>query len=128
MKRLKGVTRCFVVDSYAWAEYFDKNPAYKQLIQEKNLKTPSSVIAEISRVMARRGISKAESQKILDYVARRSVILSLDFDQAVKAGRMAERERLDFADAIAYSYASEDEPLLTGDGNFSGKKNVFFVK
>ncbi len=122
------MTRCFVVDTSAWIAYFDKNAAFKQLIQENDLKTPALAIAEVSRVFERRRLREAEASRFLDYIARRSVILALDYEQAVKAGRVAEREGLAMADAVIYSYATSEEKLLTCDGHFKGKPNATLVK
>ena len=73
-------------------------------------------------------MGETEAKKMLDYVCRHSVILPLDFAQAEKGGRLAETERLALADAIIYSYSTNEENLLTGDDHFKSKKNVCFVK
>lgn len=116
-----------IVDTYAWMEYFDGNAAYKDLIERSNLKTPSLVLSEISRALSRRKVSASQTRTFIDFVFRRSVILPLEGEQAVTGGALAESERIPLADAIIYSYASEHEPLLTGDEHFRGKKHVLLV-
>ncbi|HII54206.1 hypothetical protein COT30_04125 [Candidatus Micrarchaeota archaeon CG08_land_8_20_14_0_20_49_17] len=122
------MTHCFVVDTYAWLEYLGGNVSYKQLMDETPLKTPIIVLAELSRVFRRRGVKEADAQRMIENISGRSVILPLDSVHAVGGGALAENEKLALVDAIIYSYASNDEKLLTGDEHFRGKKNVLLVK
>lgn len=122
------MTRCFVADTYAWIEYFSGNEAYAELFQESELKTPAIVVAELSRVLRRKRASPEKIAEAMKVVLEKSVILALDFERAGRVGEVCEAEKLDFADAIAYSYASEKCVFLTGDEHFRGKKNVLLIK
>ena len=122
------MTRCFVVDTYAWIEYFDGNKAYRNLILRNELKTPAMAVAELSRIFARRKVSQAETFMLMSFVSSQSAILPLGFEEASRGGSVCHKEKLAFADGVIYSYASAEEPLLTGDEHFRGKKNVQFVK
>lgn len=117
-----------VVDTYAWIEYFAANPAFKDAIEQNTLITPSSVVAEISRSLYRRGFSEKTVEKQLSIVKGMSLIAELDFDHAAAAGRLAEKHKLHFADALVYSFADDDNLLLTGDKHFSSLPNVKYIK
>ncbi|MBI5036145.1 PIN domain-containing protein [Candidatus Micrarchaeota archaeon] len=120
--------RTYIADSYAWIDYFDNKLAFKQLIEENMLKTPSLAVAEISRILQKRKVSPDFREKALAFIFKHSVILDLDFGQAVKGGKLSEDEKLHLSDAIIYSYASEEEPVLTGDPHFKEKEFVEFVE
>lgn len=122
------MTSCFVVDTWAWIAYFDKNPSYRQLIEESMLKTPTVVVAELSRILERRKASESAVSQIFSFVEKRSEIMPLDAEKARTGGKLAEKEELDFADALIYNYASQDQLLLTGDEHFRGKKNALLIK
>lgn len=127
MKRLKRMTS-FIVDTSVWIAYFERNAACKEIIEENLLKTPSVVFAELSRVFARRKISAKEAQEFLDFVEQKSIVLELDLPHAIRGGALAEKERLPFADALIYGYASEESPVVTNDAHFKGKPFVKFVE
>ncbi len=120
--------RSLVVDTYAWIAYFDKNNAFRNLIEENDLETPAIVFAELSRVFNRRRLSAAEIREALSVVESRSVIVTMDKERAEKGGEVAVKEGLALADGIVYSHSSEEKEVLTGDEHFRGKKNVMFVK
>jgi len=120
--------RTYIVDTYAWIAYFDKGGKIKEVIEKNYLETPSIVLAELSRVLARRKTNEALAQKTIDFVLKRSVILPLVAQNAVRAGKVAEKEGLNLADAIIYSYVTEGKTLLSGDEHFRGKPNVEFLK
>ena len=108
--------------------YFHKNPALKELIEENRLKTPSLVVAELSAVLHRRREPESKIKEILGFVFDFSTILDLDYGRAVKAGETAVKEKMHLSDAIVYSYASQDDFVLTGDDDFAGKPFVKLVK
>ncbi len=118
----------YIADSYAWLEYFDGNPAYGALIDENQIKTPSSVFAEVSRVFSRNKRPEKDRLAAVKFMSDKSILIPLDKELAVRAGVISESEKLYLLDAMAYACASEGEPLLSGDEHFKGKKNVLFVK
>ena len=117
----------YIADSCAWIAYFDHEQEFKELIEGNDVKTPSVAVAEITRVLARRSVALDVARKALDFVFKHSIILELDFKQAVKAGELAVKEKLHLSDAIVYSYASEDDFVLTSDPHFQGKPFVKFI-
>ena len=53
-------------------------------------------------------------ETFLEFIKERSLILSLDENNAVKAGETAEKEGLYLIDGIIHSYVDEHAYLLTG--------------
>lgn len=109
-------------------DYFHKKPALKALIEENSLKTPAIVVAELACVLERRNEPKEKIRESLEFVLEKSIILELDFEHAKKAGTISTREKIGLSDAVVYSYASAEEPVLTRDKDFEGKPFVELVK
>jgi len=120
--------KTYIVDTYAWGSYFEGKTEFKTLIEENELYTPSIVLAEISRILARKKVPKEKSEKILGFIKKRSLILDLDETNAVEAGKIAEKESFYLIDGIIYSYVSENMRLLTGDRHFRNKPYVDFIE
>jgi len=119
--------KTYIVDTYAWIAYFEGKEEFKAAIEENELYTPSIVLAEISRILTRKNVLKEKSAKILGFIKKRSLILSLDETNAIEAGKTAEKEGLYLIDGIIYSYANENMRLLTGDKHFRNKLYVDFI-
>ena len=115
------------MDSWAWMEYIAGNSRLKAKIADANLKTPVLVLSEIERALRRKGISESQCVKILERVCNRSILLFLDSASAIAAGRIAFEQGMHLSDAVVYSFASAECPVLTGDPDFRGKKNVDFL-
>jgi len=120
--------KSYIVDTYAWISYFEGKEEFKDAIEENELYTPSIVLAEVSRILTRKKVPKRKSEKILNFIKERSLILSLDETNAVQAGEVAEREGLYLIDGIIYSYVDEKLRLLTGDKHFKDKPFVDFIE
>lgn len=114
----------YIVDSSTWISYFEESQNCKAIIEENEIQTPVIVVAEVTRVLERRRVSKEVLEKALKYIFKHSLILNLDFDQAVLAGSLAEKEKLSLYDALVYSHASPDKELATRDADFKGKQYV----
>jgi predicted nucleic acid-binding protein len=78
--------KSYITDTYAWIAYFEGKPKFKEIIEKNELYTPSIVLAEITRILARKNVPKEKSTRILEFIKERSLILSLDETNAVKAG------------------------------------------
>jgi predicted nucleic acid-binding protein len=120
--------RSYIVDTYAWVSYFEGKKEFRGAIEESELYTPSIVLAEFSRILARKDVPKSKRDRVLGFIIERSLILSLDENNAVKAGELAEKERLHLIDGIIYSYANEDMWVLTGDRHFKNRPFVNFIE
>ena len=79
--------KSYVVDTHAWIAYFEGREKFKRVIEENELYTPSIVLAEISRILKRKRIPEEKRKKILEFIKERSLILSLDENNAVKSRR-----------------------------------------
>lgn len=120
--------KSYIVDTYAWVSYFEGKKEFKRAIEENELYTPSIVLAEFSRILVRKHVPQDKRTKILGFVRKRSLILSLDETNAVEAGEIAEKEGLHLIDGIIYSYVDEDVWLLTGDKHFMNKPFVNLIE
>jgi predicted nucleic acid-binding protein len=120
--------KTYIVDTYTWISYFEGINEFKSLIEENELYTPSIVLAEISRILSRKKVPKEKGSKILSFIKKRSLTLSLDETNAVEAGKIAEVEGLYLIDAIIYSYVNENMRLLTGDKHFRNKPYADFIE
>jgi len=120
--------KTYIVDTYAWVAYFEGKEKFKTAIEENELYTPSIVLAEISRILAKKKVPREKSEKILGFIKKRSLILSLDEANAVEGGKIAEKEDLYLIDGIIYSYVNENMQLLTGDKHFKNKLYVDFIE
>jgi predicted nucleic acid-binding protein len=117
-----------IVDTYAWIDYFEGNPSYKEIIEKNTLITPTLVVAEIVRTMLRKGYPSKLIEKQLEIVKGMSLLVDLDYEHAKRGGELAQTHNLHFSDALIYSFADKEHLLLTGDKHFEGKPNVKFVK
>jgi len=120
--------KTYIVDTYAWVSYFEGKKEFKAAIEENELYTPSIVLAEISRILARKKVPKEKSSKILGFITKHSLILNLDETNAIEAGKIADKEGLYLIDGIIYSYVNENVRLLTGDRHFRSKPHVDFIE
>lgn len=120
--------KTYVVDTYAWMEYFGGNERYKECMTNAYLKTPILVLGELSRSFTRKGIRQDEQNELLEFARKKSYIVPMTEETTIYAGRLAEEEKIPLSDAIIYAYASPLEKLLTGDAHFKEKKCVEFVR
>ena len=118
----------YIVDTYAWMEYFGGNQKYKNYLDNTYLKTSILSLGELSRSFTRKGIKQEEQDELLEFVKKKSYIIPITEELIIYAGRLAEQDKIPLADAIIYANASPLEKLLTGDDHFKGKKNVEFIK
>jgi len=118
----------YLLDSYAWLEYFGGNKAYSSFIEDGSSYTASVSLTEIIRSLLRKKAGKGQIEKCLAFIGKKSTILPICEDEAKKAGYLAEEQNLHFSDALIYSLANTDRVLVTGDKHFKGKANVEFVK
>lgn len=118
----------FIADTSAWIGYFDQDERFKEWMEQNRIETPASVVAELIAVLIRRGHSTEIREKACAAIFSRSIILPLDFEKAKKAGEQVAKEKLHFADALAYAFASKEKFILTSDPHFRDKNFVQFIK
>jgi len=121
----------YVVDSYAWIEYFRGTSAgvkAKRYIEEEDSATPTIVIAELSRKLLKEieaGRETPEGRKArLEFIKTSTIIVNLTQDIAVLAGEIdVERKRevkgWGLADSIILATARKNKAkVVTGDEHF----------
>jgi len=121
----------YVVDSYAWIEYFRGTSAgvkAKRYIEEEDSATPTIVIAELSRKLLKEieaGRETPEGRKArLEFIKTSTIIVNLTQDIAVLAGEIdVERKRevkgWGLADSIILATARKNKAkVVTGDELF----------
>lgn len=124
----------FVLDSYAWIEYFNGSPkgrSVKELIKAKKAVTPTIVIGELS---TRYGSFK-EWESMLDLIQNAARIVDLTLSIANQAGIFKTQMRKKFknnfglADAIILATARENNAkVVTGDRHFKGLPETIFLE
>ncbi len=125
----------FVIDSFAWFEYFSGSEAGKRAadhIEERRTLTPTIVVAELSEKYMRAG---ADFKEKLKFISFRSTLIPLDERIAEYAGRLSvERkrkiERWGIVDSIILATARLNEcRIITGDEHFRDlRTEVLMIK
>ncbi|MGB9960262.1 MAG: type II toxin-antitoxin system VapC family toxin [Candidatus Bathyarchaeales archaeon] len=127
----------YVIDSYAWIEYFMGSKAGEKVkpviegLEEKF--TPTICLAEVyAKTLKVEGRALAEKQR--KFVKERSALVPLDEAVAVKAAEIyaALKQQIEgwgLADSIVYATGIiKDARIITGDVHFRSLENVFFIK
>ena len=127
----------YLVDSYAWIEYFMGTKAgekVKPIIEglEEKL-TPTICLAEVyAKTLKVEGEEQAEKQR--QFIKERSALIPLDESTAVKAVKIdAEMKKKikgwGLADSIVYATGLiKNAEIVTGDLYFKNLKHVIFIK
>ena len=127
----------YVIDSYAWIEYFmgtRMGETVKSLIENSEEKfTPTICMAEVYGKTL-----KVESQELAEkqraYIKEKSALVFLDETIAVESARLNVKMRKEIdgwglADSIVYATATiKKAEVVTGDEHFKKLKNVLFIK
>lgn len=130
------MTSKYVMDSYAWIEYFkgtSKGKKVKEILENQPCFTPTIVIAELSNKYSKENYFFWETD--LQFIADNSSIIALDKGTASAAGKLKEAVRKKYktnfglADAIILSTARQISAIVvTGDPHFEELNNVEFLK
>ena len=131
----------FVIDSYAWIEYFRASKygeVAKKYIESADSVTPSIVVAEISRKLQKEielGNETPEGRlKRLEFINATSQVVDLYFELAIDAGKIdcaMKKQEKDWglADSIVLCTArSLKGKVVTGDEHFRNIGEVVFIK
>ena len=122
----------YLIDSYAWIEYYlGEDVRLKLLIETKEIATSTIVIAELSDKFAR---ENENFKDFFQFISSRSKLVPLSVEIALASGKFKSQMRKKYkqfglADAIIYLTAKlNNSKLLTGDHHFEGLDGVDFVK
>ncbi|MEK6829483.1 MAG: PIN domain-containing protein [Nanoarchaeota archaeon] len=113
------MTEYNLIDSSLWIDYLI-NGNHKDLIEsEKKLLLATISIIEIRKKLNRLNISKKEAWRKIDYIKKRSILISLDEKIADKASQLIVEKEIHLADSIVYASAMlNNATLLTLDNDF----------
>ena len=127
----------YVIDSFAWLEYFMGSPrgkSAKEIIDSKADEkfTPTICVAEVyAKSLKSEGESMAETRR--NFMRDRSAAAPLDEGEAVEAAkidvaRKKEVRRWGLADSIVLATAKElRAKVVTGDAHFEGLQEVVMI-
>jgi len=132
----------YIIDSYAWIEYFrgtDAGAKTRRYIEKENSATPTIVIVELSRKLLKeveKGRETMEGRKLrLEFIKTSTIIVNLTRDIAEYAGEIdIERKRKvkgwGLADSIILATARKAKAkIVTGGKHFKDLKNeVIMIK
>lgn len=127
----------YVIDSYAWIEYFMGTQAgekAKPIIESQEEKiTPTICLAEIyAKTLKTETQELAEKQRM--FIKEKSALAALDELTAVESAKInatmkREIEGWSLADSIVYATALlKKAEVVTGDEHFKKLENVLFIK
>ncbi|MBC7131305.1 type II toxin-antitoxin system VapC family toxin [Candidatus Bathyarchaeota archaeon] len=127
----------YVIDSYAWLEYFMGTKAgekVKSIIEGLDEKiTPAICLAEVyAKTLKVEGEELAERQR--RFIKEKSVITPLDEKIAIESAKIdyVMKKKIKgwgLADSIVYATGlTKNAEIVTGDEHFKNLKNVFLIK
>jgi predicted nucleic acid-binding protein len=127
----------YVIDSYAWIEYFMGTQAGKKakpIIDSSEEKiTPTICLAEVyAKTLKVESQELAEKQRV--FIKEKSALAVLDEPIAVESARIQTKMKKEIdgwglADSIVYATAQlKKAEVVTGDEHFRKLKNVLFIK
>ena len=130
----------FVIDTYAWVEYFAGSEAGRKVrahVEGRSCATPTVVIAELSAKLLREARANRETEEgrsgKLEFVRSSTEVVGLDLDTAIRAGELdVERKQSvrnwGLADSIVLATArNAGAKVVTGDRLCADLKEVVFV-
>ena len=139
--RLISMSYRYIIDAYAWIEYFRASKAgevARRYIESGEAATPSIVVAEVGRKLLREVEAGNETpegrRRRLEFIRASTQIVELDFETAVEAGEIdvemkRQRRGWGLADSIILSTARRvDGKVVTGDEHFRGLRETIFIK
>lgn len=132
----------YVIDAYAWIEYFKGSKPgekVKHYVETEDAVTPTVVIAELSRKLLmeiKRGVETTEGRRAkLEFIGTSTAIVDLSRDIAELSGeidieRKSKMKNWGLADSMILATAlRSNAKVVTGDKHFSDlKNNVIMIK
>lgn len=127
----------FIIDSYAWIEYFmgtKTGEQAKTVIEGEDEKiTPMICLAEIyAKTLKVEGQELAEKQRT--FIKEKSALAVLDESTAIESAKVQNKMKKEvpgwgLADSIVYATALlKKAQVVTGDRHFKALENVLFIE
>ena len=122
------MTESKLIDSSIWLDYFF-NGNNREFIESDNLHFTSVIsLLEIKRKLIKMKIEKEKISKSIEFIKKRSIIISLEKETTEKAVDISIRYNLPMADSLIYTTAIENNAtLITLDKDFKGLKDVLIL-
>ena len=123
----------YVLDSFAWAEFFDgtvKGQKVRDLLELNRIAASVIVLAELSDKCAREG---RDVEPFIRFIQAHAVIIPVTLEIAVRAGKRKKELRkscsnISLADALHYETAKLfGAAFVTGDSDFKNIGGVLFL-
>lgn len=123
----------YIIDSSAWADYLvgtSNGLKLKRLIEQEEIATSVVALAEIADKFERDG---RKFEIMLKFIRRRSVILPVSIEVALRAAKLKnevrkKRAKFGISDGIHLATALEEGAVLvTSDSDFRGLENVLLI-
>ena len=125
----------YVIDSYAWIEYFigsEKGRTVKTIVESdtNEIFTPAIVVAEVVSITSR---EDRDVELIYNNMLLLSKISSFTPEFAKETGLLHAKMRKTIKDigmadiAVLLTARNADAKIVTGDPHFKGMKNVLFI-
>jgi len=133
--KAKDMSYRYVIDSYAWIEYFRGSPLgdkAKEYIESGDAATATITLAELRAKYLREGWSFF--QEDLAFISSKTTIVPLEKELAVEAGRLHHELRKtvkdwSFSDSIVLATArAAAAGVVTGDRHFQGLKGTILLE
>ena len=124
----------YVIDSYAWVEYFrgsEEGKAAKEYIENKNCATPTIVIAELSEKYKRENKNFEDD---FSFIISRTKITALNTEIALMAGEKNHENKKTIknwgmSDSIILATAKMlNAKVVTGDEHFRNLNAIMITK
>ncbi len=123
----------YVIDSSAWIDYLvgtSNGLKLKRLIEQEEIATSVVALAEIADKFER---DKIKFEIMLKFITRRSMILPVSIEVALKASKLKnevrkKRAKFGISDGIQLATALEEgATFVTSDRDFKGLENVLLI-
>ncbi len=123
----------YVLDSYAWAEFFDgseKGKKVKEILEGNNIGTSIITLAEISDKCAR---EQRDFAPFFHLIESKAAVLPLTKSIAINSGKLKKELRelsknISLADSIHFQTAKTvGATFVTGDPDFKEVKGILFL-
>ncbi len=119
-----------LVDSWAWIEYF-KGTAFGEKARsyiegEEKVIVSAINVAEVRLFLLRH--KRAEEGRLIRFLLSTSFPIPISTEIALQAAGEKHEKNFGMADAIVLATAKlHDAKIVTGDDDFKGEQNVFYI-
>ena len=123
------MTESRLIDSSVWLAYLF-NGSFADILESDEILLISVLsLFEIKRKLAKNKIDEPKIRKSLDYIRKRSLVISVDTEISEKAADISIEKNLPAIDSLIYATALiNDAKLITMDNDFKGLRGVEILR